>query len=217
MNLALFDFDGTLSTRDSLMPFLRHVVGTPRFVAGLIRASPGLLAYALGRTANDVAKERLISGFLGGHDLAELRRRGETFATRQLPSLLRPSMLATLQRHRRAGDVCLMVSASLDLYLAPWAASQGFDGVLCSQLAVDSDGRITGRLEPRNCHGAEKARRIEQWLVGRPPPTHITAYGDSRGDWEMLQMADSPHWIGKAPRPPAATATGSAAAGRAAR
>lgn len=195
MHLALFDFDGTLTTRDSFLPFLHHLAGTPGFAAGLARSSGPLLAYALRLMANDAAKAQVVRQFMGGRSLAEVHEQGARYAREGLPRLLRPQTMAALATHREAGHTCVLVSASLDVYLHPWAEQQGFDAVLCTSLAVDASQRITGELHPRNCHGPEKVSRIHQWLAGRTP-THITAYGDSRGDREMLAMAQSPHWIG---------------------
>ena len=201
MRIALFDFDGTLTTRDSFVPFLRYTFGAQRLLRGLAACSGSLLAYAAGRLANDVAKERVIAHFMGGRHVDGLRDAGIGFAADALPALLRPPMLEVFQRHRDAGDTCVLVSASLDLYLEPWARAQRFDAVLCSRLAEDADGRVTGRLDPRNCYGAEKTRRIAEWLDDRAP-SHITAYGDSRGDHEMLALADAAHWIGPKARAP---------------
>lgn len=194
MRLALFDFDGTLTTRDSLMPFLRHVVGTPRFVAGLVVLTPPLLSYALGTLRNDVAKQRVLGRFLGGRERAEIEAAGRAFARDHLPGLLRASTLAALQAHQEAGDICVLVSASLDVYLQPWADQHGLDAVLCSSLESNPQQRVTGRLQPANCHGPEKARRISAWLDGRRPD-HITAYGDSRGDDAMFALADTVHRV----------------------
>lgn len=194
MQLALFDFDGTLTTRDSFLPFLRQVVGTPRFLSGLAATSGPLLAYATGLMPNDRAKERVIRHFLGGRSLEDLQVHGQVFASGGLNGLLRPSTLKRLHAHVQAGDDCVLVSASLDLYLAPWASQHGFSAVLCSSLETDDQQRITGALTPRNCFGEEKVRRIQHWLAGREP-THITAYGDSRGDRDMLALADTAHWI----------------------
>lgn len=191
MRLALFDFDGTLTRRDSLMPFLRHVGGTPRFASGLLQMSPVLGAYALGRLPNHVAKERVLAHFLGGRALADVQRLGTTFAQERVPALLRADTQARLQTHLARGDVCVLVSASLDVYLQPWAAQQGFEAVLCSSLVSTRDGRVTGALDGANCFGPEKVRRVLAWL-GTRVPEHITAYGDSRGDTEMLAMAHTP-------------------------
>ena len=96
--------------------------------------------------------------------------------------------MARLAAHRAAGDRCVLVSASLDLWLQPWAQRHGFAAVLCSQLAADADGRASGRLAGANCFGAEKVRRLEAWLAGTRP--RLVAYGDSRGDLPLLDFAD---------------------------
>jgi phosphatidylglycerophosphatase C len=87
------------------------------------------------------------------------------------------------------------VSASLDVYVEPWAQAQGFDAILSSVLAVE-DGVVTGRLFEGNCYGVEKVRRIRSWLNDRRPE-QIWAYGDSRGDREMLALADVAHYRGR--------------------
>lgn len=192
--LALFDFDGTLTTRDSLIPFLRFAAGEGRFWAGALRSAPSLLTFAVQPSTNSQAKQTLLTNVIAGRAREELGAWGERFARDRIPSLLRPSTMQRLLNHRTAGDVCVLVSASLDVYLQPWARANGFDAVLCSELETDGSGRVTGRIVDANCHGPEKARRINAWLQGRTPG-HITAYGDSRGDREMLAMAQVANWI----------------------
>lgn len=195
MRLALFDLDGTLTRRDTLMPFLRHAVGTKDFVAGLVRLAPTLLAYATGAIANDVAKEAVLSHFLRGFRIDALREIGERFARRKLSSLLRPDAMERVFRHKAQGDVCVLVTASLDVYVQPWALRQGFEAALCSTLETQGDV-VTGKLHGGNCYGPEKVRRIVKWLDGRQAE-HVVAYGDSRGDREMLELADVAHYRGR--------------------
>jgi HAD superfamily hydrolase (TIGR01490 family) len=195
MRLALFDFDGTLTRGDTLMPFLRHVVGTRAFVAGITRLLPQLLAYGVGAMPNDVAKEAVLGYFLAGRHIDDMREQGKVFARRNLPQHVRVAMLKQLGAHRERGDVCVLVSASLDVYVQPWGQAQGFDAILSSVLAVDR-GVVTGRLLEGNCYGSEKVRRIRAWLNGRKPE-RIWAYGDSRGDREMLALADVAHYRGR--------------------
>ncbi len=95
--------------------------------------------------------------------------------------------MTRLHWHQRQGHRCVLVSASMDIYLKPWAAAAGFDDVVCSTLEFH-DGRVTGRLAGGNCYGDEKARRLAQ-LLGEQDYT-LYAYGDSRGDKELLAMAD---------------------------
>lgn len=195
MQLALFDFDGTLTRGDSLLPFLRFHCGALRYAAGLAWASPALAAYALRVMRNDVAKEHLLRRMLSGQAIEAVRASGAAFAAQRLPSMLRPDTMARLAEHRARGDACVLVSASLDAYLGPWAGAQGFAAVLCSSLDTTAEGQVTGRLHGGNCFGAAKVERVRRWLDGRQPE-RVVAYGDSAGDAQMLAFAHDGHWVG---------------------
>ncbi len=188
--VAFFDFDGTLTHGDSLMPFLRAVRGSPYFVLDIISVSPYLAAYALRIMRNDVTKEALLRQALGGLSITTVRDLGEEFAKHSIPDTLRKDTLDRLREHQAQGHCCVLVSASLDVYLEPWAKTAGFDHCISSSLDVDDDGMITGKLDGGNCHGVEKVRRIRLFLekIGIPQLTY--GYGDSRGDLPMLAFVD---------------------------
>lgn len=194
--VALWDFDGTLSRRDSLLPFLRRVRGAAGLAFDLAVVSPWLAAFAAGLVRNDAAKEVLLKRCLGGMALDELRPLARRYVEEELPGLLREDTMGLLRDHQARGDLCVLVSASLDVYLEPWARAAGFDHVLASRLELDGKGKITGRLAGGNCHGEGKVARVKRLLADHEV-AHIDAYGDSRGDREMLAMADQAHWVGK--------------------
>jgi HAD superfamily hydrolase (TIGR01490 family) len=191
--VAAFDFDGTLTRRDSLLPFLRHYVGTARFLAMMAAMSPVLAAYLLRAMRNDRAKEAVLRRFLGGEALADVDAAGESFALRRLPALLRAEAFERFTWHKAQGHTCILVSASLIHYLRPWSRRVGFDHVIASRLEIDADRRVTGRLVEGNCYGAEKARRLRSLLATMATRT-LFAYGDSRGDREMLELADHSYY-----------------------
>jgi len=198
--VAAFDFDQTLTTRHSLRPFLRHTVGAARLAAGGVRAAPWLVAGAAGVIERGTAKARFLRATLGGKTRAELESKAREFAARRLPKIIRPEMLARAQEHRRRGHGLVLVTASPELYLRPWATRAGFDAVLATELEF-VDERFTGRLATPNCWGKEKARRLQEWLSTREPSV-LYAYGDNRGDREMLAMADRPWKRGDGALPP---------------
>ena len=95
-----------------------------------------------------------------------------------------------------------MVSASIDNWVRPFftemaRASRSAFCVLGTQVETDKDGRLTGRFLSNNCYGAEKVERLCKQL---PELTthrcdyHIEAFGDSRGDRELLAFADKAHY-----------------------
>lgn len=187
--VAAFDFDGTLTRRDTLLPFLIHALGTPAVMRHALILSPTLAGYGLGLIRNDVAKERVFAQTISGTDIGVLRDKAAEFAEHKLPGLIRPEAIRRFDWHRKQGHRCVVISASLELYVKPWALKAGFDDVLASRLETREDGSITGKLSGGNCFGIEKVRRLEALLGARSGYT-LYAYGDSRGDKELLSAAD---------------------------
>lgn len=183
--VAFFDFDGTLTRRDTLLPFLRYVAGGAAFHTRLALLSPVLLAYLTGGLRNDVAKEIVLRSYLGGQELEELRRKGREFSQTMIPAMLRPEGMERLHWHQAQGHDCVLVSASLDVYLQPWTKTEKFSDLISTSLNAAA-GKTDGRICGRNCHGREKVQRMKAWLSGRSP-AETYAYGDSRADIHMLE------------------------------
>ncbi|MGQ0823959.1 MAG: HAD-IB family hydrolase [Actinomycetota bacterium] len=183
--VAAFDFDGTLSRRDTLLPFLAWVAGWRRVGTAAIAEAPRLR-----RSDRDTAKERLLVRVLGGlrHDV--VAREGHAYATQVFEHRLRPSVVAKLERHRAQGHEVVIVSASLDVYLTEIGRDLGVAAVLCTRLEVDERGRCTGRMVGGNCRGEAKAERLRAYLGDEE--VMLYAYGNSAGDDAMLALADFP-------------------------
>ena len=190
--VAAFDFDGTVTYHDTLSVFLRQIAAPWRLALNTLRLAPTLFGYALRLIPNGAAKERVLHRFLAGMPQEALTREGERFARERIPALLRPQAMMRLAWHRRQGHRCIVVSASIEDYVAPWARAAGFDAVIATRLARDDNGCITGYYDGGNCYGSEKARRL-QALLGEAG-VELYAYGDSRGDREMLAMADHAYY-----------------------
>lgn len=191
--VAAFDFDGTLTRRETLLPFLLHTLGAARVARDTLLLSPTLAGYALKWIPNAVAKERVFIRCLSGMRLDELQRQGESFARQVVPGLLREEAMRRFAWHKRQGHRCVVISASMELYVRPWAQQAGFDEVLATRMLADANGRITGQLAGANCYGPEKLRRLEESLGTRTGYT-LYAYGDTRGDRELLSSADYPYY-----------------------
>jgi HAD superfamily hydrolase (TIGR01490 family) len=142
----------------------------------------------LGAGSRHNAKEALIARLLAGRELTALQTAADTYADAVLARGLRPWARQRVAWHQAQGHELLIVTASPELYVVPIARRLGIDNVLGTRLEVGTDGRITGRLDGANCRGPEKALRLKGWLAGRDVELH--AYGDSRGDRELLAMAD---------------------------
>jgi HAD superfamily hydrolase (TIGR01490 family) len=195
--IAAFDFDGTLTKSDTLLPFLRFVSGNVRFGRGLGVLLPIVMQYLAGHVANDRVKEAFLTTFLKGRRIDEIHALGEAFAAHRLATSLRAGSLDLLAQHKQQRHSVVLVSASLDVYLRPWARAMGVDHVLSSSLEIDAQGRVTGALHGPNCYGPEKVRRLRA-LLGVRDAYILYAYGDSKGDWEMMDEADHAYYRGRA-------------------
>jgi phosphatidylglycerophosphatase C len=187
--VAAFDIDGTLTTRDCVVPFLRSVAGTPALVGEFVRHPVQAVRHVL-RHDREALKTMALAP-LAGRRLADINDAGERFAADVVPGWLRPDTVARLQQHLAAHHLVVLVSASLAPYVHPLARRLGADAALCSELETE-DGLLTGRLSGSNCRGPEKVRRLRQWLTetcGTPESAELWAYGDSSGDRELLAWA----------------------------
>ena len=184
-----FDFDGTLTTRDTLIAFIRYACGTPRFLLGFLLHAPLLVLMKLRLYSNGKAKQRLFAWFFRGMPIETFDALCQSFALSHR-HLLRPETVRLLQQALSEGSEVLIVSASIDNWVQPFFPTVT---VLGTQIEV-IDGRLTGRFLTPNCYGQEKVRRI---LALHPDRSayRLTAYGDSRGDRELLAFADEAHLV----------------------
>ena len=198
--IAAFDFDGTLTKRDTLMPFLARGLGWPRFVLALVKCSPWLVAFALRLAPNHIAKQKLLLTTLKNRTIAETDDWTIRWLTHDFPGQLQSWTLAQLAWHKSQGHCCVMVSASPDIYLKRVAEQLGFDALLCTEMQV-LGGQLTGLMQTRNCHGEQKVLRLKAWMAERFGPDSdaevLYAYGDTSGDKPMLRLAVHGFYRGK--------------------
>lgn len=190
--VAAFDFDGTITYRDSLLPFLNFISGKPLSALNLTLLLPQFTGFLFGFLNHQDIKEALLKKFIFAREYEEIKNFGIAYAKQTLPTLVRPEAMDRLLWHQKQGHRCLLVSANLDLYLEPWGQTHGFDKVICSKCEV-SNGLITGRLDGKNCRGFEKVRRLNEAMGSRDSYT-LYAYGNSQGDKELLDTSDYPFY-----------------------
>lgn len=190
-HLVLFDFDGTLTRQDTLFAFIRFYHGTFRFLLGFAWLSPVMALYMAKLIRNDRAKEIVLKHFFGNVPVTQLRTKGIEFATTIVPTLLRDQGLALLKDYKQKQYDIAVVSASPEDWVGPWCA-QWQIRCLATQLETRNNV-LTGKIKGQNCFGEEKARRIRE-AYHLASYDRIIAYGDSRGDREMLALATDPHY-----------------------
>ena len=194
--IAAFDFDGTLTQRDTFVPFLARGLGWPKLLLALVRCSPWLAAFAMRLIPNHVAKQKLMLATLKNKTTDEMDDWTSRWLAHDFPGQLQSWSMARLAEHQRAGHCCVMVSASPDIYLNRVSQQLGFDALLCTEMArVSGLGgmQLTGWMKTPNCHGEQKVLRLKAWMAKRFGTSSnaavVYAYGDSAGDKPMLRLA----------------------------
>lgn len=196
--IYVFDFDGTLTRRDSLTAFISLACGKATLWRELLRLAPRLVLMKLGLCDNGLTKERLFARCFAGMELTAFDDICRRFA-RKDNRLLRKDAVACLQKLVKTGETIFVVSASIDNWVRPVFLQFLPDGavtVVGTQVEV-KDNRLTGRFLTPNCYGPEKVRRLQEVvpdLLSQRSRYHIVAYGDSRGDKQLLDYADESHY-----------------------
>jgi phosphatidylglycerophosphatase C len=184
--IAFFDFDGTITTRDTLLEFIKYCKGNNAFYAGFLINSPYLLAYKLKIISNQAAKEKVLQYFFKNTSVDDFRVHCEKFAADIIPGLIRPGAIAEIKKLQEEGQTVVIVSASPENWISPWTQKMQVE-LIATQLVVQN-GFITGKIAGKNCHGTEKVSRIKsKYSLG--DYAAIAAYGDTKGDLPMLALA----------------------------
>ena len=185
--IVAFDFDGTLTVRDSFNAFLRWRVPPGRFNAGLLRLAPALASYAFRRDRGRL-KAAAVKEFLAGMTAAEVTEEAARFCDQAWDGFMRPDALECWRGWKIKNARLVIVTASPAITVEPWARRLGADDLLGTRLKCDADGKILGPLAGENCRALEKVVRLrERFGEG---VTLAAAYGDTTGDAEMLQIAE---------------------------
>jgi len=184
--IVAFDFDGTLTWRDSFLAFLAWRSSPRRYATGLIRLTPSFILYGV-RGDRGRLKAAVVREFLTGVSRSELEAAAAEFAARQALSLFRPDALRRWRQWQAEGARLVIVTASPEIIVAPFARGLGARALIGTRLVFDAEDRVTGALDGPNCRGREKAARLAA-AFGEDVRLEA-AYGDSAGDREMLDMA----------------------------
>lgn len=214
--IFVFDFDGTLTHTDTLLAFIRFACGPVRMCMGFALYAPLLVLMKLKLYPNYKAKQKVFAHFFRGMTLTRFDALCTAFA-QQSEHLLRPAARSFINTVRPEAYAMAIVSASIDNWVRPFAelylqSSNSQDNsqnksqnnsqnhksslpiiVLGTKVEVDAAGCLTGRFATPNCYGPEKVRRIEAVWPHREQ-YDVSAFGDSRGDKEMLAYADQAYF-----------------------
>ena len=185
--VASFDFDGTLTSKDSFLEFIKFSRGKWELYAGVFLYSPLLFLMKLGLYPNGKAKEKLFSHFFRGCDAEWFAKQGQAFVE-VIEDWLNPQIVLKMESYLLAKHTVYVISASIEDWVRPWCKAHGVTNVMGTQVEI-VDGKLTGRFSTPNCYGPQKVIRLLQAEPDRDSYT-LYAYGDSRGDDAILHFAD---------------------------
>ena len=185
--IVFFDFDGTITYRDSLIDFIRFAVGNSQFILGICYLLPMLVLFKLKLIPNDKAKEKMLSYFFKDMEISQFKALAQQYSSTEIDKILRPKAIKKIKAYQDEGYEVVVVSASMECWLSSWCKKQNIT-LIATKLEV-KDNKLTGKFATKNCHGEEKVKRIKV-LYELDTYSEIHAYGDSQGDKALLALAD---------------------------
>ena len=188
--LAVFDFDGTITLSDTFNDFNIWRFGRLPFYMAMLIASPLITLYLLGMVKNDIPKAFLFRLFFKGLKNDSFEQSCKIYASTRLNILIRENAISRIEWHAKQGHILIINSASITNWISPWANEKGFSNVIATNVEVQR-GVLTGKFSTSCCYGMEKLLRLRA-LYPSDSYAKMYVYGDSRGDKEILSVADFP-------------------------
>ena len=190
--IAAFDFDGTITCRDTLIEFLRFTGGSLRLYAVFALYSPLLVLMKLKLFSNHKAKEKIFVHYFKGMPLQQFNNLCRRFFEEKGQLLINKEAKFQIAVHKEQGDEVVIISASIENWVSHFSNVLKADRLLATQIEIQ-DGKLTGRFATKNCYGQEKVNRLLSVYPERKD-YYLIAYGDSRGDKEFLEFSDEQHY-----------------------
>lgn len=190
-SIAFFDFDGTITSKNTLPLIIQFQRGKWKMFTGFIVLLPILISYKLRLLSAEIAKEHIFKYFFENMPFDIFQEKCDRFGIEILPGLIRPAALSVIQSHAKNGVRVIVVSASAENWISCWCQNAGVEYIGTKLEVVDK--KMTGRIEGRNCNGDEKVRRINE-CINLKEYHKIFAYGNSKGDNALLDIATHPFY-----------------------
>lgn len=190
--IAAFDFDGTITTKDTLFDFISFYHGQTKLIKGLVILSPILILYKFGIIRNDKAKTKLFSYFFKDEYISMFNKKCNEYVN-NIDRIKNRSTYDKIKKHLEMNHEVIIISASISNWIKPWANKNNISEVMGTEIQINED-KLTGKFSTKNCYGKEKVNRLLQKYPNRKDYI-LYAYGDSEGDIEIMKYADLSEWI----------------------
>lgn len=184
--LAVFDFDGTLVTRDSFLPFLVRYARKLRKFRALLIMPFWLSLYGIRAISAKTVKEKVMGLVLAGQERVAIDAFAEAFFADWVQTHLKETVVQRLREHQLQGHRVVLLSASPDLYVPAMGRHLGIEETVCTRVIFEED-RCTGLIAGLNCKGEAKIAMLREYLKLNGAPGLSFSYGDSRSDLPLLR------------------------------
>jgi len=188
--LYLFDFDGTLTYKDTMFLFLKFY-NPAKYSFQFLKHVPLFVLLKLKLADAEAVKKSFISSILKGESRYQIEKKANLFFEENYPSLFRENALDFIDNIDRKNTESYIVSASLDIWVQPFA--EKLNMTLLATKAEFKDDIFTGKFVGKNCNKDEKVCRVEAEL-GDKKFDKIIAFGDTSGDKAMFKFANESHY-----------------------
>ena len=189
-HLVLLDFDGTITTKDTLLEVARFSTNFFTYYLKVALFIPIIILMKSKLISAQRGKELFLKLFFGHLKESNFNELCKDFAQNKVPGLTKSLAYAEIKKQVQASNRIVIVSASPENWIKPWTDALGIE-VIATKLKFEND-RLKG-IEGINCNGEEKVRRINE-LINLKEYDKVIAYGDTKGDLPMLALADEKHF-----------------------
>jgi len=189
--LALFDFDGTITNKDSLLHFTGYAKGRSSLYVGLTLLSPVIILNKIGIIPSQFTKNSFLRFFFRNEDCEKFNQLCKRYAATELKKIIRAKALEKINWHKQHKHRVIVVSASPENYIQPWCIALGIE-CIATKLVVTNQS-VKGIIDGLNCNAEEKKRRIEE-VINIADYEEIYGYGDTKGDKAMLSVCTKPYY-----------------------
>ncbi len=186
--IAAFDFDGTLTKKDTLIEFIRFTHGSFRLYLGILFISPFIIASKFKIYNSGKAKQRMFSLFYKKMPYSKFNELGERFAT-NIEYFFRSEVLDNAHKHIQKGHTVYVITASIEEWVKPWCNNHNLNNIIATRIEIDSKGLLSGKFITPNCTGKEKINKLLE-IEPQRSEYILYAYGDSNGDKELFSISD---------------------------
>lgn len=186
--IAAFDFDGTITKKDTFFDFVFKTGNFMQVFLGLAKSIPVLFLFLIKIIPNNAAKEKIFSCFFQGFEADFFKEKCTRYSLERLPSIIKKEAIGKIRWHLNQGHELVIVSASIENWIKPWAEANGFKKIIATIPEIENN-ILTGKFKTKNCNGEEKVRRFLAEYPDRQN-YYLYVYGDSPEDGHFLDIAD---------------------------